>query len=61
MEHKEITIYDCVLDKIVPITQATTEGIQKYWSNLCDDDYIAHVEGMACWYELSRRGVLPPW
>ena len=55
----EETIYDCVLDKIVPIGEATTEGIQKYWSNLPDDGPIEHAIGSRCWHELIRRGVRP--
>jgi hypothetical protein len=55
----EETIYDCVLDKIVPIRKATTNGIQKYWSSLPDDGPVNHSIGSACWHELVRRGVCP--
>lgn len=58
MKHEEVTIYDCVLDEIVPIIQATTEGIQKYWSKLPDDGYINHIKGCACQYELEKRDIL---
>ena len=55
----EETIYDCVLNKIVPISKATTEGIRKYWSNLSDDGPISHLIGSECWHELIRRGACP--
>ena len=53
------TIYDCVLDKIIPISQATTEGIENFWANTPDDDPVNHSLGMACWFELIRRGERP--
>jgi hypothetical protein len=55
----EDKIYDCVLDKIVPISQATTEGIKKFWANTPDDSQANHSIGLACWLELIERGECP--
>ena len=55
----EDIIYDCVLDKIVPISQATTEGIKKFWADLPDDGPVNHSIGTGCWFELIRRGECP--
>ena len=55
----EDKIYDCVLDKIVPISQATTEGIKKFWADTPDDGPVNHSIGSGCWFELIRRGECP--
>lgn len=49
------TIYDTVLDKVVPINEATTEGIEQFLQRTPDDGYIEHNLIMSCILELERR------
>lgn len=50
------TIYDTVLEKVVPINQATTEGIRNFLNSVCDDGYIEHNMILECIIELEKRG-----
>lgn len=48
-------IYDCVLDKAVPIGEATNEGIKNFLCETLDDGYIEHNLIMSCIIELEKR------
>ena len=52
---KEEKIYDVVLDKTVPITQATNKGLHAFLANTPDDGYIEHDLILACIIELEQR------
>lgn len=52
---KEEKIYDVVLDKTVPITQATNKGLHAFLACTPDDGYIEHNLILACIGELERR------
>lgn len=52
---EEEEIYDVVLDKTVPITQATNEGLHAFLANTPDDGYIEHNLILACIIELEQR------
>ena len=50
------TIYDCVLGEIVPICEATNEGIKRFLRETPDDGYIEHNLILECIAELEKRG-----
>lgn len=51
----EDTIYDCCLGEVVPIHEASNEGIHKFLAETCDDDYITHNLILGCIIELEKR------
>ena len=50
------TIYDTVLEEVVSINQATTEGIHNFLNRVCDDGYVEHNKILECILELEKRG-----
>lgn len=50
------TIYDCVLGAVVPISDATDEGIRNFLRETPDDGYIEHNLILGCIIELEKRG-----
>lgn len=51
----EDTIYDCCLGEVLPISEASNEGIRKFLAETCDDDYITHNLILGCIIELEKR------
>ena len=50
------TIYDCCLGMVVPISEASNEGIHKFLAETCDDNPIDHNLILGCIIELEKRG-----
>ena len=50
------TIYDCVLGAVVPISDATDEGIRNFLRETPDDGYVEHNQILSCILELEKRG-----
>ena len=51
----EETIYDCLLDEIVPISKATDEGLHDFLRRTCDDNPVDHNLILDCIIELEAR------
>ena len=51
----EDTIYDCCLGEVVPISEASNEGIRKFLAETCDDNPIDHNLILGCIIELEKR------
>jgi hypothetical protein len=49
------TIYDCYLGAVVPISEASDEGIHKFLAETFDDNPIDHNLILGCIIELERR------
>lgn len=49
------TIYDCCLGAVVPISEASNEGIHKFLAEAFDYDYITHSLILSCIIELEKR------
>ena len=49
------TIYDCCLGEVVPIREASNEGIHKFLAETCDDNPIDHNLILGCIIELEKR------
>lgn len=51
----EETIYDCVLGEVVPISEASNEGIKRFLRETPDDGFVEHNLIMSCILELEKR------
>lgn len=49
------TIYDCVLGEVVPISEASNEGIKRFLRETPDDSFVEHNLIMSCILELEKR------